>query len=120
MAFSDPQSVTISGSAISLPRVGSGLNSSKYSSSDGAVDLSISHAYGRRTRRVLRLDHSKYASDVFIPSQNAEVSMSCYMVFDVPKVGYSPTEAQAIYAGLKGLMTASSDAAITKLLGGES
>lgn len=120
MAFSDPQSVTISGSAISLPRISSVANGSTYSSSDGAVDLVLSHAYGRRTRRVIRLDHSKYAADVFIPSTNAEVSMSCYMVFDLPKVGYNNTEALAVYAGLKGLMTASSDAAITKLLGGES
>jgi hypothetical protein len=118
--FSDPQSVTISGTPISLPRVSNGVNDSKYSSADGLVDLLASHAYGRRTRRVLRLDHSKIAADVFIPDQNREVSMSVYTVFDLPTVGYSNTEAKAVYDGYKAFLAASSDAAITKLLGGES
>jgi hypothetical protein len=120
MAFSDPQSITISGTTISLPRVSTGDGTSKYSSSDGLVDLSASHAYGRRIRRVLRVDHSKVAPDVFIPSQNAEVSMSNYIVFDLPAVGYTNTEAKAVYSGFKTLFTATSDALIDKLLGGES
>lgn len=120
MAFSDPQSITISGSAISLPKVSSGNGSGDYQSADGLVHLNASNAYGRRTRRVLRLDHSKITADPFIPAQNSKVSMSCYMVFDLPIAGYSNADAKAIYDGYKGLITASSDALITKLLGGES
>ncbi|DAD51485.1 coat protein [ssRNA phage Zoerhiza.4_6] len=120
MAYTDPQSVTISAVAIPLPRVSVGVNNSEYLSADGLVKLSASHAYGRRTRRVLRLDHSKITSDPFIPSQNTKVSMSNYMVFDVPPAGYSNTEALAIYTGFKALFTATSDSLITKLLGGES
>jgi hypothetical protein len=120
MAFTDPQSITISGTPISLPRISTGTNESKYSSSDGLVDLSASHAYGRRTRRVLRVDHSKITADPFIPDQNREVSMSHYMVFDVPAVGYTNADVKAVYAGFKALYTASSDALIDKLLGGES
>jgi hypothetical protein len=120
MAFTDPQSITISGTPISLPRVSSGDNESKYSSSDGLVDLSASHTYGRRTRRVLRVDHSKVAADPFIPAQNREVSMSNYMVFDIPNVGYTNADVQAVYSGFKALFTATSDALIVKLLGGES
>jgi hypothetical protein len=120
MAFTDPQSVTISGTAISLPRVNVGNNGSEYLSSDGLVKLSASNAYGRRTRRVLRIDHSKITADPYIPAQNAKVSMSNYIVFDVPVVGYTNTEALAVYAGFKAAFTATSDALITKLLGGES
>jgi len=120
MAFSDPQSVTISGSTISLPRVSTGQGSSDYLSSDGLVKLSASNAYGRRTRRVLRLDHSKITADPFIPAQNSKVSMSNYLVFDTPVAGYSNAEALAVYVGFKTLFTASTDALITKLLGGES
>lgn len=120
MAFTDPQSVTISGTAISLPRVSTGVNNSEYQSADGLVKLSASHTYGRRTRRVLRIDHSKITSDPFIPAQNAKVSMSNYIVFDVPVAGYSVSEATAVYAGFKAAFTATSDALITKLLGGES
>jgi hypothetical protein len=120
MAFSDPQSITINAVPYSLPRVSSGVNESKYSSADGLVDLSASHSYGRRNRRVLRVDHSKITADPFIPAQNREESMSCYMVFDLPTVGYSNTEAKQVYTGFKTLFTASSDALIDKILGGES
>lgn len=120
MAFSDPQSITINAVTTPLPRVSSGVHESKYSSADGLVDLSASHSYGRRTRRVLRVDHSKITADPFIPAQNSEVSMSLYMVFDLPVVGYSNTEAKHVYTGFKTLYTASSDALIDKVLGGES
>jgi len=120
MAFSDPQSVTISAVTTSLPRISTGENSSTYSSADGLIDLSASHAYGRRIRRVLRLDHSKVSADVFLPATNVQQSMSCYMVFDVPVVGYTNAEAKAVYTGFKTLYTASSDALIDKVLGGES
>jgi hypothetical protein len=120
MAFSDPQSVTISGTAVSLPRVNVGNNGSEYLSSDGLVKLSASNSYGKRTRRVLRLDHAKITADPYIPAQNAKVSMSNYLVFDVPVVGYTNAEALAVYAGFKAAFTATSDALITKLLGGES
>jgi hypothetical protein len=42
------------------------------------------------------------------------------MVFDIPKVGFTNAEIKAVYAGFKTLYTASSDALIDKLLGGES
>lgn len=119
--FSDPQTITISGTPITLPRVSAGENAGKFSSADGLVDLSASHSYNKnRTRRVLRVDHSKVTADPYIPAQNREVSMSNYMVFDVPNVGYANADITAVYAGFKALFTASSDALITKLLGGES
>lgn len=120
MAFSDPQTITIDGTAINLNRVSTGENQSKYTSSDGLVSLSASHAYNRRTRRVLRLDHAKITSDPFIPSENRKVSMSTYMVFDVPTVGYTNDEVGDIYTGFNSLYTASTSAMITDLLGGES
>lgn len=120
MAFTDPQSITISGTPIALPRVNSGQHSSEYTSSDGLVTLSAAHTLGRRTRRVLRLDHSKITTDPFIPAQNTKVSMSNYIVFDIPVAGYTNADVTAVYAGFKALYTATSDALITKLLGGES
>lgn len=120
MAFSDPQSITVSGTTISLPRVSTGAGNSSYTSADGLVTVSASHAYGRRTRRVLRVDHAKITSDPFIPAQNQKVSMSNYLVFDLPAVGYTNADALAVYAGFKGMFTASTDALISKVLGGES
>lgn len=120
MAFTDPQSIIISGVTTSLPRVSTGANSSKYLSADGLIALSAQSAYSRRIRRVLRLDHSKITADPFIPTQNSKVSMSCYMVFDLPVAGYTNADAKAIYTGFNSLYTASTSALIDKVLGGES
>jgi hypothetical protein len=123
MSFSDPQSVTLPAplaGTTSLPRVISGNRTSTYQSADGNITLVASSQVGNRIRRVLRLDHKKIAVDPLISTQNLERSMSCYLVFDLPVTGYSSAEALAVYTGLKTAMSASSDALITKLLGGES
>jgi len=120
MAFTDPQSITIGGVTSSLPRVSSGNGNGSYQSSDGLVVVTASNSYSRRTRRVLRVDHSKITADPFVPAQNSKVSMSNYMVFDLPPAGYTNAEAKAVYDGFKAMFAASSDALITKLLGGES
>jgi len=121
MSFTDPLSITISGSAISLPRVNTGdENASEYMSGDGLYKVTASHDYGKRTRRLLRIDASKIAPDSFRPAENTRVSMSNYIVFDVPPTGYTNAEALAVYQGFKAMFTATSDLQITKLLGGES
>jgi hypothetical protein len=120
MSFSDPLSITISGVTTPLPRVEIEGDSSAYQSADGLLRLSASHTYGQRTRRMLRIDASKLTSDPFKPAENVKVSMSNYMVFDVPPAGYTAADALAVYTGFKTLFTATSDQMITKLLGGES
>lgn len=120
MAFSDPLSVTIDGTAYSLPRVNTSGNRGRYQTGDGLIAITADHQYGTRNRHVLRIDHSKITADPFIPTQNSKVGMNHYLIFDVPVAGYSPTDVLKIYQGFKGLYTASTDALITKLLGGES
>lgn len=122
MSFADPQSVTISGTPISLPRTSVGDDQSEYTSADGLVQEIASHSLnkGGRTRRLLRIDHSKIAPDPFRPADNRSVSMSNYIVFDLPPYGYTAAEALAVYTGFKAQFTATSDLLITKLLGGES
>jgi hypothetical protein len=120
MSFTDPLSVTIApASAVSLPRINVEDNASDYSSSDGLIVVRASHQYGKRTRRLLRIDASKITSDPFKPAENVKVSMGVQLVFDLPPAGYTATEALAVYTGFKTLYTASTDALITKLLGGE-
>lgn len=120
MSLADPQSITVSGVTTSLPRVSVGVNQSSYLSADGLIGMTLSHAYGKRTRRVIRVDHNKVTADPFIPAQNTKVGMSNYLVFDVPVAGYTLAEAQAVYTGFKTQFSASTDAIIVKLLGGES
>lgn len=121
MSFTDPQSITIApASALSLPRTSVGDDESEYTSADGLVQLKASHNVGKRIRRMLRVDVSKLTADPFKPAENVRVSMSLYMVFDLPPAGFTATEQLAVYTGFKTQYTASSDALITKLLGGES
>lgn len=118
--LTDPQSVTINAVANSLPAISRGVNLSAYQKDDGNVKLSVSHTYGKRTRRQVRLDYSKIAADPLISSQNIKYSMTAYLVVDVPITGFTVTEAGYIVAALTGWLTASSNANTTKVLGGES
>lgn len=123
MSFTDPLSMTISGTTYPLPRVDSEGQETKYQSADGLVVVTASHQVGKsRTRRMLRVDLSKIAPDPFRPSENARTSMANYMVFDVPAIGagFSNTEQLALYTGFAAMYSASSNLLLTKLLGGES
>jgi len=120
MSFADPQTVTISGTTTSLPRVSVGDDESEYQSGDGLIKLTASHNYGKRTRRMVRIDTQKVTADPFKPTENVKVSMSNYIVFDLPPAGYTAAEALAVWVGLKTQLAATSDALIVKLLGGES
>ncbi len=119
MAFADPQSVTINGSAKTLPRTSSGANSGQFTTADQLDKLSISHQYGKRVRHLIRLDDSKIASDPLMSGQSIPVSMSAYLVVDVPTVGYSQAEQAYVVNALTAYLTASTNAKVTQLLGGE-
>lgn len=120
MAFADPQSVTINAVAQTLARTGSGIDSGSFMKDDTSVKLSISHAYNKRNRRVLRLDHWKNAPDPLQPAINTRYNMSAYLVVDVPPQGYTIVEQKQIVDALTAYLTASSGARVTQLLGGES
>lgn len=119
MSFADPQSVTINAIANTLPRVSSGVNNGIFRKDDGNVMLTVSHAYGRRTRRTVRLDHRKIAADPLAVDTNLHYSMSTYIVCDVPILGYTVAEAKQVVDGLTAYLTAGSGSKVTQLLGGE-
>jgi hypothetical protein len=120
MAFTDPIALTINSVGLTLPKVSTEGDETTYQTADGLVVVEASHDYGKRNRHLLRIDHSKVTADPFIPADNVKVGMSNYLVFDVPPAGYTATEALQVYQGFKTWFTATSDAVITKLLGGES
>lgn len=121
MSFPDPLSVTISAVTTPLPRVSTGANKSEYLSADGLIKVLASHSYNsKRTRRVVRLDHSKVAASLLVPSQNEVFSTSVYTVIDHPRFGYTNAELLAIEEGFDAFLDASTNQIVTKLLGGES
>lgn len=119
MALSDPQSITVDGVTYSLPRITSGNNSSTYASSDGTTRLTASHSYGKRIRRVLRLDLDQLIGDNLNPALNIKTSMSNYIVFDIPTYGWTHDQQLEAWRGLKTLAAGTSDSIVNKLLGGE-
>ncbi len=118
--FADPQSVTINAVPISLPRTSASSNAGGFTSNDGVVSETVSHQYGKRSRRVYRIDHSKIAPDPLISAQNIKYRMSFYVVADVPVTGYTVVEQKQVIDGFVAQLNASSGALITKWLGGES
>lgn len=123
MALTDPQTITIGGTTQSLPRTFSEGSESAYTSGDGLWKLSVNHNLVKqgRTRHLLRFDHSKIAANPLEAGVNVRVNAAIYLVADVPPAGfYTQAEILAIYTGFKTQMSASSDALITKVLGGES
>jgi len=97
-----------------------GSDESEYTSGDGLVKETASHSYGKRTRRLVRIDHGKITADPFQPTENVKVGCSVYTVFDIPPAGYTAAEILAIWVGFNTQLTATSNLLITKLLGGES
>jgi hypothetical protein len=119
MSFADPQSVTVTAVAISMPRTSSGVKSGVFTAADGQSRLSVSHADGKRPRRTIRRDSSKVAADPLLPTQNVKLSNSVYLVVDAPVAGFTNTELKQYVDGFLAALTASSGAKITQLLGGE-
>jgi hypothetical protein len=117
--FSDPQSVTIGGVATSLPRVGSGLGTGVFSAADSSVTLSISHTNGKRVRRTAILTKKLLATDPITPSNNIPVSGRFYVVADFPVQGITQDQQKDLAAALAVWLTASTNANLIKLLGGE-
>lgn len=119
--FSDPQSITVSGSAKTLPRVSVEGSSTVYSTDDGAFVLRASHVKNKRKRSVIRIDQKKVAADPLLADRNQEAVQSAYLVLDAPMNGvYTPAEQKAIIDALMGAMQASTGALTTKFVAGES
>lgn len=119
MALNDPLSITVNGTANSLPRVSSGNNQSVYRSNDGLVSETVSHQYGKRNRHLFRVNFSKVAPDPFQSTINAKYDLSAYLVVDAPTVGFTVAEQKAVVDGLIAQLSASTGALVTKVLGGE-
>lgn len=121
MAFADPQSVTIGTTpgAVSLPRVNTGSDIGKFSNYDSKVALEVSTAYGRRSRHVARLTFSKVVTDPLVATTNVLASGTVTLTIDVPPSGFSATEQKDLAKALINHLTATSDAALIKLIAGE-
>lgn len=121
MAFPDPFSITINAVAVPLNKTGAATASapSTFSSADGLYKLAVNHTYGKRVRRVARLDFRKLAPDVLQPATTTPYTMACYLVVDVPIYGWSIAEQKSGCAGLIDMFNRTSGSDLQKLLEGQ-
>lgn len=119
MAFADPQSITISGTANSLPRTGSGPGTGSFATNDGALALSVQHTTGRRIRHSASMVVKKFSSDPLVPAQNIPVSGTVRLIVDAPPQGWTVAEQEAAVVGFFANLTAGTNANLKKLLGSE-
>lgn len=123
MALTDPQKFKeAAGTEVTAPRVSTGNLTSKYSTSDGLNQLTVSttETANNRLRHMARIDTSKLATNVYEESKKQSVSCSAYLVVDRPVNGFTAAEAKKLVEGLVGLLSASTYSATEKMLGKES
>ncbi len=117
MALADPQTITINAIANSLPRTGFSQNGGSFTKADGDRKLEISHSQGSRLRHLIRFSDKQTVANPLVPTQNQTVNMSCHLVIDMPRNGYTVADIAKISAGLTAWCT---EANLTKVLAGES
>lgn len=117
--FSDPQSVTISGSAKSLVRTSSTQDGGDFATGDRAHRMSVKHSYGRRVRHTLSFVVDTLDANPLISGQYVKSSATYRLSVDLPP-GYDTATAKAAIDGFLANLTASTGANITKLVNGES
>jgi len=117
--FADPITITVNAIAKSLGRTGTGTDSGAFSTGDRAFRVQMSHSYGRRTRRMVKHIHDTLVANPLVSGQNVQQTVSVHLVVDSPP-GYDTTLLKQDVDGYLAWLTASSGAAVAKLLAGES
>lgn len=123
MALPDPISITTSVGATTLNGVSNVANGKTYKAADGNTTLTVSHNYGNnRNQHRSRLDVAIIAANPFDSTLNAVYSMSTSFLSDVGSkvAGFTVAQQVTNIAAHFGLYTASTNANLVKLQGGES
>lgn len=117
--FADPQSITISGSAIPLPRTLTGTDTGKFISADQKTSLEVRTTRAGRTRSSVRLLQKKVTADPLVATTNVMVNDVLTLTINRPADGFSDSDVLAQAKGFIAWLTAGSDANLIKLIAGE-
>lgn len=119
MAFNDPQTLTIDAVASTLPRLVTGTVLGKFTSPDGLIELSIDpRGTTKRNRRKVALYIRKTVTDSVTGLTRQEQHMVS-VTSDRPLSGISDDDVVKAFTALSGWLTASTNANLKKLVGGE-
>lgn len=121
MAFADPQSITIGGSAKTLARAYTGTGQGTFLESGGDNKLYIEPRVSKagRSVRTATLSNSKVTADPLVSTTNIRVNATVRLVIDRPAQGYSDADILDLVKGLIAWGTATTDASLKKLIAGE-
>lgn len=120
MALADPLSITYDGTAVSLPRVGTGNNEATYMSGDGSLVLSIKHSYGSTNRHMVKLSRKALVASPTVPANNINVAPGVFFTVTAPSQGVTVAELQKQVKALADLLSATSYAIANRIVAGES
>lgn len=118
MALTDPQSLTVAGLPVTLPRTEQDRTANGYTNADGTLKLTVSHQYGRRNRSIIRIDSNKISADA-LTDVKMKLSSSVYILIDRPTAGFTVAELKDVSLALTTWITAATNANLVKVLGGE-
>jgi len=118
--FADP-TITVNAVAQALKRTSMGQNSGAFSTNDGTHKLAISHSLGNVNQRMIRLDRVQTVANPLTTGEFFDATDSVWLVSRTPKVGtLTVVQQKQLVDGFIAFLAASSGAAVTQLLGGES
>lgn len=117
--LADPQSVTIAGTATSLPRLEERANTHVYSNRAAGVDLYVSQTTDKNNvlRSSVSLVKTVVVTDALTGLQRRE-RPSVNISFQQPE-GTTSTTVEDLYAALSNALEASTNALLKKITGGE-
>jgi hypothetical protein len=96
-------------------------NSGEFENTTDGYNLVITHDYSNsRQRHVVWLEQQKIVTDPLFSTQNKQVVARATLTISGPISGFTPTQLKELAKGLLGNLTASSDANLIKIIGGES
>ena len=117
--LADPQSVTVGGTAISLPLTGSDRGSADYTSADGNSQLRVAQTINGSSRRtVISLKTNKIAADP-VTAVNSRKSSIWTIANVAPLDGFTVVEIRDQLIGLANSLTATTGALTSKIVSGE-
>lgn len=119
--LADPQTITISSNARTLAQTDLTASTGVYTDTDNGLTLYVTQRVekGTGTRRAtVSLTTTKIAADP-LTAINQRVDDAVTISFKVPPSGFTKAEIAAAFAGLSSWLTASTNANLNKVLGGE-
>lgn len=116
--LSDPQSITIDGTAISLPRFLTGTQEGRFGAANTRLTVE-STTKSQRIRTVARLSQQKVTTDPLVATTNVAVDDSVSLTINRPVSGFSDAEVEKQVVGFIAWLTAGTNANLKKILAGE-